>query len=208
MGFFRFGHHHHPTRFLIQTMNNAGTIRFPNRAKGTFAMVQKSMHEGILPSPVSWMDDHAGGFVQNNQILVLVKNRKGDIRRPMNFCLNGCKVHRQKLAGSKLAFRIQGAPVFTADFSFFDCFFDTRPTGFGKSQRQDLVRAFNRPLGTYKPLLTHRLSMPRRPARQFVVERISPARAPCPPPQNHSSPTGQFLARKNLFHSAKPHIPD
>ena len=66
---------------FIDSVNNARTYYTVNTGKAVSAMIHYSIDQGMTVMPGTWMDYHAFGFIDNQNILILIQNIQRDIFR-------------------------------------------------------------------------------------------------------------------------------
>ena len=65
--------------FAIETVNDPGTIGGASGGELAFTMVKKGGREGAGGPTCTWVNVHAGGFVDDEDVIVLMENVEGEI---------------------------------------------------------------------------------------------------------------------------------
>jgi hypothetical protein len=71
MGGIRLSRQDHAGGVLVETVDNPRTLHSANTAKRARTVMQEGMHKGILPGSASRVDNHARGFVNDDQVSIL-----------------------------------------------------------------------------------------------------------------------------------------
>ena len=81
----RIGLRHHQTAgsILIQPVNNPGPLNSSNPRQLALAVMQERIDHSPIGIARSWMNDHAMGLVDDNQVLILVQDTDGNVLRDM-----------------------------------------------------------------------------------------------------------------------------
>ncbi len=90
-----FSDKHDTRRVLIQSMNNSGPSSISIRQ--TAAMIGQTMRKCTAVMPGSWMHHRSWRLADNQQMLIFVKNRKGDLFRHKLRWLRGRKNHADNI---------------------------------------------------------------------------------------------------------------
>ena len=81
MGPVVFRHEQHARGLLVQTVDNARSLDAAHAAESAGTMREQRMHERVLARAHARMHHHAGGFVDRQQMLVLIQYVEGDRNR-------------------------------------------------------------------------------------------------------------------------------
>ena len=91
MGRVRLGHDQHAGRVLVDPMHDAGSLLATNSGQRGAKMVQQRIDQGAGGGARGRVDDHARGFVDNDQIIILVQDGERNI---FGYCINfDCVFH-------------------------------------------------------------------------------------------------------------------
>jgi hypothetical protein len=91
MGGIRFRHDQTTAGFLVETMDNARTLDASNTGQ-ILTMMKQGGHQRSVSVPGAGMNDHPGGFVDDDQGFVLIKNIQRDVFRGGGLAGNGIRL--------------------------------------------------------------------------------------------------------------------
>jgi hypothetical protein len=74
-----FGGDENASGFAIKAVNDAGAIGGTSGRKLAFAMVEEGGGEGASGPTCTWVNVHAGGFVDDEDVIVLMEDVEGEI---------------------------------------------------------------------------------------------------------------------------------
>lgn len=98
------GHDQTSARILVEPMHNAGPFLASDPGKRR-AMMKQGVDQSVLAMTRARMDDQAGRFVQDDEIIVFEENMQWDRLRPVQARLGRRLAHFDAIARSNLVAR-------------------------------------------------------------------------------------------------------
>ena len=142
------GHDEATAGIFVEAMDNSRTSHAADAAQFSSAMVEQGVDERMLFVPGGWMHDDAGGFVQNEQIVVLEKDIERDFLR---LGCGGCRFRPNNLNLFRGARGVIGLGGFAVhgDVTFVDQPLNGSAGDFGKLLAQKRIEPSARERSLY-----------------------------------------------------------
>lgn len=142
MGQVVFGHNEKPGGVLVDAVNNAGALYLANTRQTGATMMQEGIDQSAVVIAGSWMNHEACRFIDDDYVIILKGDDKGDV-----LWLGGCCSWRGQVEGDMLTLRNLGGGVFfnlasNGYLAFFDQALYTGAADILKQEGKGAIQAF------------------------------------------------------------------